>query len=360
MSNNKLKFLLFITIIFITNIQSNDYDYNYDYPESYEPDYYYEPSTLFELQFSALFLKPSSSNLYYGIETLFLPILSPNWNILDIDPKYRFGFDLGFRTLFNELDTNLAVNWIRFHSSHTNSTQASSTNFVGPFLEVGPTSSFYKQATGNVKFHFDEVNVNYGQLVSFGELDTNFFVGVGFVQIKQKLSTLFTSTNGNFTRTITDPSSFIGGGPQVGLDFCYCIIDDLYLTGNALITLFSGKLKNQTTFSSTGTNFATFTVPSPNVQTITVNNRFQLIPALEEKIGLAYERTFCDHYSFTIEVGYQAKIYFNAVQSTDMSSQVTALPPPDDPTIGVFARTFQRTLGNFSLSGPYIAVSFGF
>jgi len=45
----------------------------------------------------------------------------------------------------------------------------------------------------------------------------------------------------------------------------------------------------------------------------------------------------------------------------DMLTQ--ALPnfaPGDLPTMGVFAVTFNRTLSNFMLSGPYLSLDFGF
>jgi hypothetical protein len=41
--------------------------------------------------------------------------------------------------------------------------------------------------------------------------------------------------------------------------------------------------------------------------------------------------------------------------SVDISSQVIT-PPVIPNTVGVFARTFKRTLSNFGLAGPYVSI----
>jgi|GEM_PF-5268287 len=56
-----------------------------------------------------------------------------------------------------------------------------------------------------------------------------------------------------------------------------------------------------------------------------------------------------------IEFGWETKVLINAIQSNDMSSEVIDVTPQAN-TVGVFARTFHRTLGNFSFGAPYLAL----
>jgi hypothetical protein len=85
----------------------------------------------------------------------------------------------------------------------------------------------------------------------------------------------------------------------------------------------------------------------------------QVVPGLEGKLGLAYSVTFSGDYLIDLEVGYESKVFLNALQSTDMGSEVDDVLIVAE-TSGVYARTFQRTLSNFALAGPYITASFGF
>jgi len=125
------------------------------------------------------------------------------------------------------------------------------------------------------------------------------------------------------------------------------------------MALLFGPAKNYTTYSSLSPLITTADNPSPNMQATCVENRAQMVPSFEESLGFAYSFTVRDRQTIRFEVGYRAKVFISAIQSTDLSSGVTDVTP-DDNTVGVFARTFARTLGNFSLGGPYIAFNIAF
>lgn len=315
----------------------------------------------FDLQASVLILKPGSTSINYAAEATPLPLVSPHWNIFDIQPHYHVGFDLGLNLMFHERDTNLLLNWEHFKSSSSALQQVSSQNMIGPFFEIGPDAEPYKNAAGEVHFRFDEVHLRYGQLVDIGCYShANIFAGVSFVRIEQNLLSTYANESGNAVRTITTPSKFTGAGPEVGVDFSYCIIDTMSLVGKTAVTLLAGKINNNTIYSSTSPLLAPLGATSPNIQTTTVGKRSQIIPGFEERIGFSYAHSsYCGNYWLQLEVGYQAQIYINAIQSVDMSSQVVT-PPVASSTIGVFARTFHKTVSNFSLGGPYVSFSVGF
>lgn len=319
------------------------------------------PPYTFDLQFRALALQPNSSNLHYAVEATSLPSVSPQWNIFDIHPKYHFGFDLQLEAIIHTRQTKIITNWEHVHSSDSAfHTVLLPTNMVGPFFEIGPDASDYKRAQGAVTFHFDTFNLTYGQYMIIGPcLETNFFGGVNITRIRENLFSQFSSLDGTIFRTITTPFQFLGGGPEFGIDFCYTIFDGLCFTGKTMGALLVGTMKNSTTYQSTSTALIPLGVTPPNIQNTTIHNRTQIVPSFEQRLELAYFYAFCSHYEFKIALGYEVRVYLNVLQSTDIGSEVVA-PPATPNTVGVYARTFQRTLSNFALSGPYGAISIAF
>jgi hypothetical protein len=318
------------------------------------------PCHTFELFGSALLLQPTGNHLHYAAEAVPLPAPSPDWKIHQINTDYHFGFDVGLRGIFHSTNSDLTLNWEHFHSTDSASKRVSSTNMIGPFFEIGPDASAYKKAHGKATFHFDEVNLDYGILINFGDrLRTNLYSGVSFAYINQTLFSKFSNFEETVVRTIKVPSTFKGAGPQVGLDFAYRIVEGFHFVGEAAASLLVGRQKNHTTYKALSPALAPLGVSPPNKQKTNVHKKRQVIPGLEGKLGLSYLFTSCTHYMIKLEAGYQAQIYINAIQSIDMGSEVVT-PPVVPDTVGVFARTFEQTLSNFALAGPYFMLDIGF
>jgi hypothetical protein len=318
------------------------------------------PCHTFEMFGSALLLQPTGSHLHYAAEAVPLPAPSPNWKIHQIDTDYHFGFDVGVRGIFHSTNSDLTLNWEHFHSTDSASKRVSSTNMIGPFFEIGPDASPYKKARGKAIFHFDEVNLDYGILINFGDrLKTTLYSGVSFAYIHQTLFSKFSNFGGTIVRTIKVPSTFHGAGPQLGLDFAYRIVKGFHFVGEAAASLLVGRQKNHTTFKADSPALAPLGITPPNKQKTNVHKKTQVVPGLEGKLGLSYVFTYCEHFMIKLEAGYQAQIYINAIQSIDMGSEVVT-PPVVPDTVGVFARTFEQTLSNFALAGPYFTLDVGF
>jgi hypothetical protein len=329
------------------------------------------PAYTFDTQFRALFLKPGATNLYYAAEAfpfndnIATPIVSPHWKIYDLHPDYHFGFDVGLACVLHERHSTLSANWEHFNSCTSATTPAVSTEqypapMVGPFSSIGPDSADYNiLAHGRVNFRFNELNIRYGQYIEVGDyLKTNIFAGITFADIKQCLQSLYIGT-GDISQIITVPSSFIGAGPQVGIDFAYEIVDGFCFTGQFTGALLMGRVKNHTSYASSSPLLEALGDPSPNLQSTSVQNKMQMVPGLSERLAFAYFLSFCDCYRAKLEVGFEAKMFLNAFESTNLASGVIDVAPYDN-TVGVFARTFERTVSSFSLSGPYIALNMAF
>ncbi len=328
------------------------------------------PKYSFEVNFTPFYAQPTTSNLDYAAEAepldnaVPIPAISPNWIIHEVSPHYHFGFDVGIAGIFHGANSMLSLNWERFHSPNdTKSADVGEQNMIGPFFEIGPDASFYKKARGSIHFHFDEINLDYGTFVNFGNrLRMNLFSGVSFARILQHRFVKFSNTANDIVRTLKVPSRFIGAGPQFGIDCTYRIAKGFQFVGNSKASLFVGSFKNKTTFSTSSQALISAGGPNPNVQTTTITNRTGMVPGFEGKLGLAYDFEFSSHYMVKLEAGYQAQIYLNSIRSIDMGSEVALQDIGSSITgaTGVYARTFQRTISDFALAGPYFTLDVGF
>lgn len=316
----------------------------------------------FEIYGQGLYLQANASDLYYGVEAINLnpdlevPEVSPNWSILEINPGYHWGFEVGTRASFSGcFDMNVDVNWERIRTKDTASFETSSAAgfLVGPLFDVGPDAPLYKIASGRVDTHFDQINLNFGKYMGFGcNLRTNFYGGVAFARIHQNLRTSYSNVAGTIVRTVESPSTYRGVGPQFGIDYDYRLVGDFYVSGFTSGTLLMGQLNNSTTYQSFTPELAVLEIAQPNVQTISVPNRNQVVPGCEQKLGVAYEVCF-NNMRISLGIGYQVQFYINAIQTIDMTAP-QELPDDDFSTeVGVFAVGFERTLSNYMLSGPY-------
>ncbi|MBS0649397.1 MAG: hypothetical protein JSS10_09285 [Verrucomicrobia bacterium] len=326
----------------------------------------------FEVFGNWLYLQPNGSDLYYAAEafpydtSIAQPAVSPNWKIFEVQPGFHSAFEVGINFLLPYNDMNIELNWERFRAHDVTSMKVTplsvgTGNMVGPIYDIGPNSAHYKQARGSVHFDFDEVNLFVGKSIcAFKDFTLRLYLGASFAAIDQKMKAHYANSDAQTARQIESISSYWGIGPQMGLDLYYQMVRDFYLTGNSVISLYMGRIRNHTTFKSDSPDLAAVGVAEPNVQRTRVPNRTQVIPGFEERLGFAYMHGY-KKWQLNFEIGYLFQIYLNAVQSVDMLTQ--ALPnfaPGDLPTMGVFAVTFNRTLSNFILSGPYASLKLDF
>jgi hypothetical protein len=340
---------------FIVKTESATYN-NTCYDQSL---YSYYPQ--FEFQFRALIFQPTASNLNYAAQAIPVPLPSPNWSIYDINPNYHFGFDLQASTFIQKKNTRLRVNWLRFnHSDSACHNVPSDQDMVGPFFEIGPDAALYKNAKGSVKFHFNNVNINYSQFINICDnFYANLFAGVSFIRLQQGLFSEFANNENSVVRTICVPTQFTGAGPQLGIDLYYSICNNLFFTSKAAASLLTGKLKNHTIYQALSPALEGLDITPPNTQSTCTEDKTQLVPGFDLQLGLSYFLIMCEAYTLQFEAGYQALLYINPIQSIDMGSEVVT-PPVIPDTVGVFARTFRGTLSNFGLAGPYVSIGCAF
>ena len=156
-------------------------------------------------------------------------------------------------------------------------------------------------------------------------------------------------------------SLFTGAGPKFGFNFNYRFFKNFFFSGTCSGGLAIGNSQNNTTYQSNAPYLTQNNISQPNSQQTTVPNRTQLVPAAEERLGLTYIGV-TENFAFRLGVGYTGQVYFNAIQSMDMTApqQLPSTSPAAVAQAGEFAVGFERTLSNFILQGPYISFSADF
>ena len=353
-----MKIKLSMSLAFLlayANINAHDLLTSENFAEASAPDY------TFGMNFTTMFLKPSS-DLDYAAEAFPLPLPSPDWQIHTIQTHYNFAFDLGARVILHKKNSIIMGDWEHFSSSDTapSCSVALSTNMVGPFFEIGPDAAAYTNYGGAAQYQLDRLNIDYGQLIEIGQnLTANLFTGINFSRLRQNIFMHYANNAGIITRDITTTTSFSGIGPQFGIELGYKIHKGLNFVGYIIGDMLTGTMKSNTIYTALNPANQNIGNTNPNVQTTSIPNSLQVIPVFSQRIGISYEYLFRDHCAVHAEIGYQAQIYINAINSVTLGSEVNT-PPVTPDTIGVFARTFHKNSNDFALSGPYFKIDIAF
>jgi hypothetical protein len=314
-----------------------------------------------ELNASWLILRPSSGNLDYAILTTPLsnPSPTPSWQIQSIKPGYKSGFNLGAGYVFPNCWSDMQLNWSHLNSNHSRSTFAENTQFVAPFFQVGPDSGTLKEARGKAHFHYDIVNLDFGAFMSVcGDLQLRFFGGLSGAELKLKLHSTFRDSSPNFFFSSRNYSKFTGLGPRLGISAAYDIVDCFCIVGQMAGSMLVGNQRLNTSYIANSSILNSLGV-NPNRQGINSKTAHQVVPALDAKLGLNYSFLLANNSLFTVEAGYQAATFLNAIASYNPQSLFVV--PPTPLQTGTFAvATMEKKQSHFSVDGPYLNFKLGF
>jgi len=321
-----------------------------------------------EYTVSALFLRPSGNTDYAVLVNPFNPSvadpgLSPHWVEKNVTPDFNAGFSLNFRHIFPNSGNDTNLYWARLRTSDTGTFPVDRrvppyTQFTGPNWDIGPDGATTHAANGKVKFSYDVLNVEVGKSVNFDpNLRTRFFTGVSGVWLMQQNYANFTGTDpvyGPYTFDITTQSKYNAAGIRLGIDGEYQGMYHINPVGLLAGTLFVGSQQPANNTKSTGGGTTAHGIPV-NYQSIQHSSYIQVVPALDAKLGLKYSRSFSNDRLFTLEGGYMAAVYVNAIQNYVQSSTVPG-------SLGIvtgahYLQSLIKTTDSFALDGPYVSLA---
>jgi hypothetical protein len=241
--------------------------------------------------------------------------------------------------------------WTHLRNTATDSFFASPTEMAGPPYLIGPESGLYKNGSGSVKTAYDVVNIDAGHtFCAECSFQMRAFGGVSVARIGQNLSGLFTSTDGAASSGYTVNSLFTGAGPRVGVKGQYGI-GDFQFIGEMAGAILIGSAQSSMDFTTLSPTAGV------NNQYIASPNATRLVPSIDARLATAYTFAPTAYGLFKVEAGYKAAVYFDAVNSYELTQVPTSLTLPP---LGIYLATQQHLLSNFTNHGPYVTASWAF
>jgi len=304
----------------------------------------------FEVSGTASFLQPGAGNLEYGTLINPLPLVTPHWANQSLKPNFTPSFSFGARYMPDE-SKDIQLNWTHLRNTATDSFFASPTEMVGPPYLIGPESALYKNGSGSVKTNYDVVNLDAGYtFCAECAFQMRAFGGVSAARIGQNLSGLFASRDGAASSGYTVNSLFTGAGPRVGIKGQFGI-GDFQFIGEMAGAVLIGSAQSRMDFTTLSPSFGL------SSQYITSPNATRVVPAIDGRLATAYTFAPTAYGLFKVEAGYKAAVYFDAVNSYELTQVPTSLTLPP---IGIYLATQQHILSNFTNHGPYVTASWAF
>jgi hypothetical protein len=333
-----------------------------------------------ELRAGLLYLQPGADNLGYAVLTNVKnpssphPVASPFWTVETLSPSYQPGFEVGARYALPSPGGDVQVNWQHLRTATSASVTAQQgLQWVSPFSQTGPSTAQtfddlgpsqgvnkLRSAQGQVKFAFDEVDLDFGQHVFIGpSLQFRLFGGVSFARMREQLvSSFFGAPPGpdaEFPRSVPlslsldNASSFWGFGPRCGLDTTYEVGYGFHVAGQLAGALLIGrKQPSEYLFTATAPELAAIGI-AVNRELIRSDSFTQVVYSVNARLGIGYCHSFCNGTTFMLEAGYMAAIFTDPFSAYETNNNVLPLQ------IGSLSTASMRhTLSAFTANGFYL------
>lgn len=319
----------------------------------------------FEFSLTALALQPGAANLNYVIYNKELPTQSPSWTEKEIAPGFGAAFGLGARYIFPE-GRDINLNWTHLNTNSSQSIAAPSAQFfLGPDYQIGPNGIPIRNAYGKSHFKYDVVNLEAGQFVDLGcHVEMRFFAGLSNAYLREKVDATYTGNvlvgpfQGPFSTLQEVRADFTGIGPRFGLQGDYFLNSGFGLRANAAVSALIGYSYAKTSYTSSAQELQALFQQSSNYQTIIDKRINHVVPGIDGKLGVFYKHAINNCTSFSLEGGYQAAVYVNAIQQYLPGTLVSEDTPLQSG--GIFVGTMSHTQSNYSVQGPYLTASVQF
>ena len=290
-------------------------------------------STAWDFGAQALYLKPSySGRSFYTGSVVNTAGTVENYERAPYN--WGWGFKLEGSYHFNT-GNDLNLNW--YHLDHTgNNSLAGPVTVYAPTAVGAPGTALVSSLNGSAQTKWDAVNLEFGQLAHFGELQNlRFHGGIAWARVENNLN------SSGLVGTATTPSNlssnlkYDGFGPRLGADYAYNWGNGFAMYANGATALFVG---NQS-FNDSVTDLSGTLVPSTTGTTFSRNGSANavIVPELEAKLGLTYTYAMAQG-DLSLDLGWMWVNYFNALQDgTDLG-------------LGATRDT------NFAVQGPFVGL----
>jgi hypothetical protein len=311
-----------------------------------------------EITLEGLLLQPSNANLdYVGVDSAVLtgpfgggtgPVtLATAQQVNSVDPGYDWGFRVGLGYVFANSGNDIQLNWTHFDNSYDSTTFGNPGTLITaagiPLIPLDFTLGGVSvatngiSATSNLDVKMDAVDLDVGQYVNVGtRLQMRFFGGLRAARVEQNITNNYASSydvtvvsggtapttvfdgTASYNETDVSNSKFTGIGPRFGVDSSYHVWDCFGIVAHVAASLLIGEVDTDTTGTSVinvNPNPLTSVFPITTSSATNVDDQNRIVPVLDAKLGIDYTWEFQNRSSLSIEAGWQATQYIDAVDS---------------------------------------------
>lgn len=327
----------------------------------------------FEFSATGLYLRPSDSNLDYAVvvNATTTVLSNPSYDVKAVDPTYNWGFGLMIGYVFPNSGNDARLAWTHLNTSDSSNIDITGYNnitttvqLIAPLWSTGGTSgtafdSEYDQASGNVDYKYDAIDLDAGQFVNFGtRLQVRLFGGLRYAHLKKELSSYIddsTNVDIQYLNQYSE-STYDGIGPRFGVDTSYHLGHCFGFVGHIAAAMLVGTVKTDTTITTPETTVSGSTVvfASNNVTTLNADDVTRVVPGVDAKIGLDWSYPFGNDSVFSAELGYQVTHYvdvFDTITPTQFDGA------PFDYAGSLLVDSVSRTTSGVGFDGPYLTLS---
>jgi hypothetical protein len=256
-------------------------------------------ATAFDVAVHALYLQPTYTGAF-----AYPAGANNNHNYSDFDHDYEWGFRLEGSYHFST-GNDLTVNWTYWSNDY--------------FYNPDNVHSWNWEPT------FNQVNVEFGQHVDFGEFkNIRFHGGVQYVNIEHDIVIRSRQDQSNRTGVYLKYNGF---GPRTGMDMSYDWDNGLSVYVNSAAALTVGDNSFRVSQSNAGAGTGIF-----GVNNTAYGSHTRVVPELEAKIGGKYTYAMASG-DLTLDAGWLWMNYFNAQHIAQFDT-------------------------DFALNGPYIGLKY--
>lgn len=267
-----------------------------------------------------LYLRPTKENYLFSSTSGIGPVFDKPETVI---PSYHSGWRVGVNYyLCNCLD-HFSVRGTRLKT--TDRQTFASNSFIIPFGTISSAAGI----VGSDRVHFDYYAIEFlfsHKLCYDCRFNIEVVGGVQYARIGRKETVLFQSTT---PFSLKHQAHFWGVGPELGMDFYYCLYSGFSLSGRGLGSLLASRAKQD--FYRAGATLA-------SQHQITNQPVWTIVPAIDLRFGLRYDRSW-SCLNICLEAGYELISYVHGLPVQDITTTISTSNEYD----------------NANMHGPYIA-----
>lgn len=312
---------------------------------------------------TAYYLQPSFSHGDLDYASVNAGTTSPfASSISAIDPGYDWTWGINVGYIFPNTGNDINLSYFTFDSDDDHAFLVNPNLAFANIINVSNPGGdlVYSAIASKADYDLDQIDLTAGQFIDVGcRLILHPNVGLRWADLQRKIETGYafnTTTESpgkmpgqellSYATGVKEKSDFSGIGPLAGIDGSYYLGYGFGIIGHFDSALLVGNID-----SSLDT--ATFTITGgtafPVADAFNADSIARIVPVLDAKLGADYTYVFNNSADsdLTLEVGYQASKYFDAVDRFYVATSASS---------GIISSSFRRT-ANFGLAGPYASLT---